>query len=81
MGVHERFGGGHFAKNITTKKIINVGYWWPTLFHDAFEFCRVYDACQRARNLTTQNLVKFVTLLEEPFMKWRFDFIEPIKLT
>jgi hypothetical protein len=45
MGVHERFGGGHFAKNITTKKIINVGYWWPTLFHDAFEFCRVYDAC------------------------------------
>jgi hypothetical protein len=24
--IHEGFGGGHFATNITTKKIINVGY-------------------------------------------------------
>jgi hypothetical protein len=42
---HERFGGGHFVADITTKKIFDVGYWWPKLFHDVFEVCKSCDAC------------------------------------
>lgn len=69
--LHEGFGGRHFATNIIVKNILDVGYWWPTLFHDVFEFCKSCDACQRARGLATQSLDKLVTiLLEEPFMKW-----------
>jgi hypothetical protein len=31
---------GHFVTNITIKKILNVGYWWPTLFKYTHDFCR-----------------------------------------
>jgi hypothetical protein len=69
--LHEGFGGWHFATNINVKNILDVGYWWPTLFHDVFEFCKSCDACQRARGLMTQSLDKLVTILpKEPFMKW-----------
>jgi len=36
---------GHFVADITTKKILDVGYWWPILFKDTYEFCRSYDNC------------------------------------
>jgi hypothetical protein len=43
---------------------------------------RSCDACQRTGGLAIQNLVKLVTsLLEEPFMKWGFDFMGLIKPT
>jgi hypothetical protein len=80
--LHERFNGGHFAVDITPKKILNVGYWWPMLFHDVFELCKSCDACQRTRGLVIQSFAKLViTLLEEPFMKWGLDFVGSIKPT
>jgi hypothetical protein len=41
--LHEGVAGGHFVANITAKKILDVGYWWPTLFKDTHEFCRSCD--------------------------------------
>ncbi len=39
------------------------------------------DACQRTLGLVIQSLIKLVTsFIEEPFMKWGFDFLGPIKL-
>ncbi len=32
--LHEGVARRHFAPNITTKKILDVGYWWPILFKD-----------------------------------------------
>jgi len=29
----ERMVGRHFTTDITVKKILDVGYWWPTLFN------------------------------------------------
>ncbi len=59
--LHEGFGEGHFAIDIIAKKILDVGYWWPKLFHDAFEFCRSCDACPKIRGLTTLSFAKLVT--------------------
>ncbi len=73
--------GGHFATNIITKKILDVGYWWPILFKDTHDFCKSYDSCQKIGRLKTKSLVKLVTTLpKEPFMKWGLYFIGPIKL-
>jgi hypothetical protein len=52
------------------------------MYRDVHDYCKSCDACQRIRGLTTQSLTKLViNLLEEPFMKWRFDFVGPIKPT
>jgi hypothetical protein len=51
------------------------------MYKDMLDYYKSCDACKRTRGLATQSLVKLVTsLLEEPFMKWGFDFVGPIKL-
>jgi hypothetical protein len=68
--------------DIMQRKILDVGYWWPIMYRDVHDYYRSYDACQRTRGLAIQSLVKLVTSLsKELFMKWEFDFVEPIKLT
>jgi hypothetical protein len=72
---------GHFSTNIIVQKILHVGYWWPSLYHDTTDYCHSYDLCYKHGNLSTQNLEKHVTnLLVEPFTKWGLDFLGPIKL-
>jgi hypothetical protein len=36
---------GHFVVDIIAKKILDVIYWWLTLFKDTHEFCRSCDSC------------------------------------
>ncbi len=43
--LHEGVLGGHFVVDITANKILDVGYWWPTLFNDTHDFCKSYDSC------------------------------------
>jgi len=54
---------GHFAVDITTKKILDARYWWPILFNDTHDFCRSYDSCQKIKGLKTKSLTKLVTTL------------------
>jgi hypothetical protein len=74
--------GGHFFSNIIMRKIIDVGYWWSMMNWNVHEYCWTCDQCQKNCNLLTQNLAKLIIALhEEPFIKWRLDFIGPIKPT
>jgi hypothetical protein len=43
--LHEGVVGRHFVANVTAKKFLDVGYWWPTLFKYTCEFCRSCDNC------------------------------------
>ncbi len=45
--LHEGMVGGHFAANITTKKILDVGYWWPILFKDIMNFVEVVTTIKK----------------------------------
>jgi len=72
---------GHFSTNIIAQKILDVGYWWPSLYHDTTDYCRSYDLWKKHGNLSTQSLAKHVTNLPiEPFTKWGLDFLRPIKI-
>lgn len=39
--LHERVVKNHFVANKTTKKVLDVIYWWPKLFKDVVGFCKI----------------------------------------
>ena len=47
--------GGHFAGDKTAQKILQSGFYWPTLFKGCFEWVKHCDACQRMGNLSRRN--------------------------
>ncbi|GJR80761.1 reverse transcriptase domain-containing protein [Tanacetum coccineum] len=47
--------GGHHSANVTTKKVYESGFYWPSVFKDANEYIRRCDACQRLGNISLRN--------------------------
>nr|GEV79941.1 reverse transcriptase domain-containing protein [Tanacetum cinerariifolium] len=39
--------GGHYVANYTAKKVFDSGFYWPTIYKDAFELVKHCDSCQR----------------------------------
>nr|GFB15818.1 reverse transcriptase domain-containing protein [Tanacetum cinerariifolium] len=39
--------GGHYGASYTTNKFFNSGFYWPSIYKDAFELVKRYDSCQR----------------------------------
>ena len=44
---HESSSGGHFSGEITGRKILQAGLWWPLLLKDAHTFAKECFICQR----------------------------------
>ena len=44
---HGGISGGHFSGDITEKKILQSGLWWPTVLKDAHMFARECVVCQQ----------------------------------
>ncbi|GJV25337.1 reverse transcriptase domain-containing protein [Tanacetum coccineum] len=38
---------GHHGANLTAKKVFDAGFFWPTIYKDAYELVKNYDSCQR----------------------------------
>jgi len=78
---HDGFCGGHFAGQITPEKILQVGYYWPTFFKDAQDYCRSCDVCQAyAQRSTVSGPLHPIPPLK-PFEKWGIDLIGPLPMT
>nr|GEV25192.1 reverse transcriptase domain-containing protein [Tanacetum cinerariifolium] len=62
---HEGPTGGHHGVNLTTKKVFNVGFFWPTICRDAHDMIKSCDTCQRQgkisqRDEMPQNSIQWV---------------------
>ncbi|GJU76194.1 reverse transcriptase domain-containing protein [Tanacetum coccineum] len=44
---HEGPTGGHYSANIIAQKVFDAGFFWPTIYKDAYELMKSCDACQR----------------------------------
>jgi hypothetical protein len=77
---HDKPSGGHFVDKRTTYKILNLGYYWPSIFKDSKKYVRSCDSCQRmGKSLPTDEIPLKPQVHIEPFEKWILDFIDPIK--
>ena len=70
--------GGHQSGIRTAHKILQCGYYWPTLHQDAHEFAKACDRCQRDGGiLRKQELPLNPILVIELFDVWGIDFMGP----
>ncbi|KAK8947387.1 hypothetical protein KSP39_PZI006995 [Platanthera zijinensis] len=70
--------GGHFMGERTALKVLEVGFYWPTLFKDAHKFTKSCDRCQRMGNIKRGASMPMTNILEvEVFDIWGIDFMGP----
>ena len=70
--------GGHFGGNRTVSKVLQSGFYWPSLFKDAHAFVSTYDKCQRMGNISRRDEGLLKGILEvELFDVWGIDFVAP----
>nr|GEU60995.1 reverse transcriptase domain-containing protein [Tanacetum cinerariifolium] len=68
--------GGHHGPNYTAKKVFNSGFFWHTIYHDAHDMVKHYDACQLQgkilqRDKMPQNSIHIYEILDV----WGIDFM------
>ena len=49
---HAAAYGGHFGGHRITAKVLQSGYYWPSIFKDTYEFIKCCERCQRTRNIS-----------------------------
>ena len=70
--------GGHFGGQRTAAKVLQSGFYWPSLFKDAHQFVSTCDKCQRMGNISRKDEPPMHPILEvELFDLWGIDFIGP----
>ncbi|RVW84020.1 Retrovirus-related Pol polyprotein from transposon 17.6 [Vitis vinifera] len=79
---HDSACGGHFASQKTAMKVIQSGFWWPSLFKDAHSMCKGCDRCQRLGKLTRRNMMPLnPILIVDIFDVWGIDFMGPFPMS
>ena len=63
--------GEHFKGQKTAAKVLQSGFYWPSLFKDAHQFVSTCDKCQRMGSISKQDEPPMCTILEvELFNLW-----------
>ena len=79
---HSEACGGHFSVKKTTAKILQCGFYWPTLFKDTYTFCKSCENCQKLGSLSKRNMMPLHPILViEIFDCWGIDFMGPFPLS
>ncbi|KAJ9535341.1 hypothetical protein OSB04_un001548 [Centaurea solstitialis] len=74
--------GSHFGGNRTAAKVLQSGFFWPTLSYDENIFVKRCDECQRSGNVSQRNEMSLNGILEiELFDVWGIDFMGPFPIS
>ena len=60
---HSEACGGHFPAKKTTAKILQSGFYWPTLFKDTYNICKNCEQCQRVGAISRKNMMPLNPIL------------------
>ncbi|XP_065630833.1 uncharacterized protein LOC136068090 [Quercus suber] len=77
--VHEGICGDHAGPRSLVRKIIRVGYFWPTMQDNASRFVKKCDKCQRFGNIQHLPSEKLTMITSSwPFAQWGIDIVGPL---
>nr|GEZ89253.1 reverse transcriptase domain-containing protein [Tanacetum cinerariifolium] len=69
--------GGHYGANYTVKKVFDSGFYWPSIYKDAFELVKHCDSCQRqGKVLQKDEMPQNFIQICEIFDVWGIDFMD-----
>ena len=75
---HDSACGGHFASQKTAMKVLHSGFYWSSLFKNAYTMCKQCDKCQRLRKISRRHMMPLNPILVvELFDVWGIDFMGP----
>ncbi|CAN6711239.1 unnamed protein product [Malus baccata var. baccata] len=75
---HSSTCGGYFGTHRTALKVLESGFYWPTLFKDARTFCIACDRCQRIGTIGAKDQMPQTPIFNvEIFYVWGMDFMGP----
>uniref|UniRef100_A0A2N9I792 Uncharacterized protein n=1 Tax=Fagus sylvatica TaxID=28930 RepID=A0A2N9I792_FAGSY len=76
--VHEGVCGNHSGARSLAHKLTRAGYYWPSLLHDATQFVKACDKCQRFANVPRVPPEEFTPITSPwPFAQWGLDIMGP----
>ena len=75
---HSEACGGHFSTRKTADKILQAGFYWPTLFKDCFDFCKTCARYKQLEGVTKRSMMPLTPILIiDIFDCWGLDFMGP----
>ena len=70
--------GGHFSGERTAHKILQFGFYWPTIFRDCAKWVKLCDRCQKIGNISSRNEMPLRGIMVvQIFDVWGIDFMGP----
>ena len=60
---YENACGGYFSSQKTARKVLQSGFYWPSLFKDAHTMCRECDKCQRLGKISCRHMMPLNPIL------------------
>ncbi|RDX64437.1 putative mitochondrial protein, partial [Mucuna pruriens] len=80
---HAAPGGGHYGSTWTTKKMLDCGFYWPTIFKDAYHFVSTYEKCRKVGMAISRRheMPQQPILFCEVFDVWGIYFMGPFPIS
>uniref|UniRef100_A0A2N9FLD8 Uncharacterized protein n=1 Tax=Fagus sylvatica TaxID=28930 RepID=A0A2N9FLD8_FAGSY len=76
--VHEGICGNHSGARSLAHKLTRAGYYWPSLLHDATQYVKTCDKCQRFANIPRVPPEEITPITSPwPFAQWGLDIMGP----
>ncbi|RDY03365.1 Retrovirus-related Pol polyprotein, partial [Mucuna pruriens] len=74
---------GHHGSTWTARKVLDCGFYWPTIFRDAYQFVSTCKKCQKARVAISRRheMPQQPILFYEVLDVWGIDFMGPFPVS